>query len=142
MGYKINVLIDSQQDIFSVFVRQRRQSNMYTRHIDTLMRTQHTIILHLGYNCWTIDTDDKHVKGTIIKQHMVTFVYVGCKIRIRKVDDIVGGIHFGASEYLNHITLLILNRLITARGSHLGSLGVNKDTNVAAYFAHVPYYIY
>ena len=114
---------------------------MSARHIDTLMGTQHSVILHLGYHGRTIDSDDLHIKSTIIKQYVVTFLNICRKILIGKIDNVVRGVDVRTSEEFNNITRLILKRGCTSRSTDLRTFGIYKYTKMTAHLAHVPYYI-
>ena len=67
MGNEVDILIDGKIDVINILVCECRQINMHTRHIDTLARSQHTVILHLCNHGRTIDTYYLHAKGTIVK---------------------------------------------------------------------------
>ena len=72
---------------------------------------------------------------------MVTLLNISSKILIREIDDIMSGIDIRTSKKFDDIARFVLNRRITTRSTHLWPLGINQNTNVRTYFAHVPYYI-
>jgi hypothetical protein len=54
----------------------------------------------------------------------------------------VRGIHFGATENLHHITCFIGDGLWASGGTHLRTLGIDKDTNVVAHATHIINYVF
>ena len=89
MGYEIDVLVDSQHDVLAVFTGQCWQVDMATRHIDTLMRTQNTVIGDLSDNRWSINAYYHHIQGAIIEKNMIAFLNISSKIGIGKIDNVV-----------------------------------------------------
>ena len=140
MGDEVDILIDGQFDVLAVALSKRRQGDMHARHVDTLMRTQETIVLHLCDDSRAVDADDEHVESTVVEEHMVALVDVGSEVRVREVDDIMAGVHLRTAEDLHYITRLILYRLRTTRGAHLGALGVDEDADMTAHRADITYY--
>ena len=114
---------------------------MSARHIDTLVRAQHTVVLYLCNDGRTIDANHQHVQCAIIKQYMVTFLDICRKILIRQIDNVMSGVDVRTSEELHHIARLVPDRCITSRSTNLRTFGIYQDADVTAHFAHVPYYI-
>ena len=110
-------------------------------HINTLVRTQHAIVQDLSYNGRAINANNQHIQCPIVKQNMVTFLNISSKILIRQINNVMGRVHFRTPKQLHNITRLIFNRGFTSRSTHLWPFGINKYSNMVAYFSHVPYYI-
>ena len=115
---------------------------MSAGHVHTLVSTQHTVVLHLCNDSRTIDADDQHVQGAIIKQHMVALMNVGGKVLVGEIHNVVGRVDVGTSKQLDDIARLVGYGLGTPRRSDLRTFGVYQYADMATYLAHVPYYIF
>ncbi len=72
---------------------------------------------------------------------MVTFLNISSKVLIRQINNIVARVHFRTPKQFHNITCFIFNGSLTSRSANLWPFGINKYSNMVAYFAHVPYYI-
>ena len=82
MSYKVNILFYCEKNVVAVFLCQRGQIYMLTRHVDTLVRAKHTIVHHLGNKHWTGVLNNLHVNRPVVEKKMVTYLYVTCYISI------------------------------------------------------------
>ena len=89
VGDEVDVLLDRQQDITLVFLRQRRQFDVFAGNIHTLMRTEVTFVLHLCHQHRTVILYHLHVQCTVIKKDMVAHLHIPCEIRIGHIDYIL-----------------------------------------------------
>ena len=137
MGYEVDILVDSEMDITLVFLRQGRQVDMLTRHIDTLMGTKHPIVLYLDIDSWTFYTCHLHADGTIIEKNIVTHLHILRKVGVRDIDDVVCRVHLGSAEDLHRITRFVFDRLLDIRRTYLRAFGINKDTDMRRYGTRV-----
>ena len=113
MGNEIHILLNGQQNIVAVFFGDGRQIDMHTRHILTLACPQFAIVLHLCYHSRTIDADDLHVNGSVIKQNMVVYMYIIGEVFVAQVYDVMCCIHTRTTENLHHITRFVSDGRIT-----------------------------
>ena len=72
---------------------------------------------------------------------MVTLLNICRKVLVREIDNVMRRVYFRTSKELHDVARLILNRLGATRRTNLRTLGIYQYTNMAAYLAHVPYYI-
>ena len=115
---------------------------MSSRHVDALVWTQHTVILYLCNDLRAVDADNEHIQRTIVKQHVVAFLHISSEVLIGEIQDVVGRVNLRTSHELHHIACLVFDRCLTARSTNLGAFGVDENTDVRTYRAHVPYYIF
>ena len=141
VGNEVDILLNGQHDVLTVLAGQCGQVDMSTRHIHTLMRPQHTIVGDLSNNGRTVDANHHHIQGAIVEEHMVALLYIGCKVLVRQIYDVMGRVNLRAPKQLHHIARLILDMPFTTRRTNLRTLGVDEDTDMATHLAHVPYYI-
>ena len=137
MGDEVYILVDGEVDVLLVLFRERGQVDVYTRHIHTLVSAQHTVVLHLGHEHRPHLLHDEHIQQSVVEEDMGTLAHTLGEIGIRHVDDVVGGVHLGATEYLYHVTLLVSYGLLHIGGTHLGALGINEQSQVGRHFTRV-----
>src|SRR5574344_202674 len=108
---------------------------MRPRHVDTLVRTQFTVVLHFHDQTVTFFSDNLHIQFAVIEEYIVTYIDILRNIRIRQIYLIVRGILVRISIYSYLLTDSVLYRFIVTRRTHFRSFLINKDTDMARYSA-------
>ena len=122
----------------NILLRKGRQIDMHTRHIDTLVRSKHTLILHAGNEHRSyIILHHLHGDGTVVKKNVITLVHIMHKIRVGNIDDVVLRVHLRAAEDLHHITYFIVNGLLHIGSTHLRTLCIYKNTDMRRNGTHI-----
>ena len=82
MSNKVDVFFNSKEYVIVILLRNSRQSDMLARYVHALVCTKHTVVLHLSYKHRTIVVYDKHIKFTIVKEHMITNLHILSKVDV------------------------------------------------------------
>ena len=137
MGNEINVQFDSQQDVLFILFGERRQIDVLARNVHTLMRTQHTVVLHLCHHHGAVAFDNLHVELTIVEEHVVAHFHIFGNIAIRNVDDIVRRVHFGATKDFNDVASFVAQGFIDTSCAHFGTFRINHNPNMRRHCPHI-----
>ena len=131
VGNEVQIILDRPQDILAVLLRQRRQVNTYTRHIDTLAATDRGIILHFTHQVIRTLVNHSHFQITIINQNGTANRQVMHKVPIRDCNAIVGCFQIRVTHHLNPVSRLESNRLLACidRCTDLRPFGIHQNTN-------------
>ena len=138
---EVDVFLNGEEDVVVVFRRDGRQSDVLARHVNALVRTKHTVVLHLSHKHRSVVLYNKHVEFAVVEEYMVANLNVLGEVDVRNVYDVVRRIHTRTTEYLNDIACLVLYRLGAASGSHLRTLCVDHKGKVGRNRSYILYNI-
>ena len=134
---KVNILLDSEKDIFVVTLRERRKINVLPRHIHTLMRAKHAVVLHFHAHSFTFDDINLHRDCPIIKKQAIAHFQILGNIRIRKPHFIVCSVHPRATKHSHLFTSLISDGGFCASSAHFRAFRVNQNTYMWRYGTNI-----
>ena len=136
---EINIQLDSKFNIPAVFLCQCRQVDMLSRHIHALVSPEHSLVLNLGNQHRTLAVYNLHIEFTIIEEQIITYLNIGCDVRIAHIHNIMRRLHFRTSKDFHYITNIVVDRFLHTCSSHLRTFSINHNTNMWRHGSYILY---
>ena len=140
MSDKVNIKFYSKQYVVIVTFCYCGKIYVFSRHVHTLVRTEHSVILHLSHKHRSSVFNDLHVDFTVVKQDVVTDFYISCEILITYIYNVVRGVHSRTSENLHDITGFIMYRILYVCSTDFRSFCIYHQSYMRRYGTHIPHY--
>ena len=134
---EINVLLNREKNVLVVALRERREVDVFTRHIHTLVRTEDAIVFHFHTHGFSLNGCHLHRDSTIIKEQTVAHFQILSDVGIRETNFIVCGVYTRTTIHRCHLACLVSNGGFSTRGTHFRTFGINQNTYMWWYGTYV-----
>ena len=140
MGYKIQVIINSEINKRPVLITQRLQLQRGSRNIHALAVLDHRLVRHHHFQVMLVLFHHDQLHVTIIHQHLISHLYIFGKIRIRHVNQLPVHLQIRLSRQINRFPFIHVNRLVHQHGPHLRSLRIDQNGYIIRNLSNILHY--